>query len=266
MKIFYFTATGNNLYIAKSISENLYSIPQILKNQTLNFTDEKIGIIFPIYAMSISPYIQDFLKKVTFNYDYLFAIMTYGIYDGATPNHLLDIAKETGLNFSYINTIKMVDNWLPGFNMEKQIKNEHKKQIEKHLDAIKSDIEHSKHAILKSSMLDKLATNHILKQTQKSSPKETLHGTVIGSGIKNFINVENICTKCGVCMRVCPVNNIEIKDKNHKISLDNKCISCFACIHNCPSNAIHIEGEKSKARYRNSHINLQDIIKANNQL
>ncbi|ONI40508.1 hypothetical protein AN639_11075 [Candidatus Epulonipiscium fishelsonii] len=263
MKIFYFTATGNNLYIAKSIGGELHSIPKIMKGENFEFTDEKIGVVFPIYAITVPPYIEEFLKKSTFNCEYLFAVMSYGIFNGAATDHLCSIAKEADLNFSYINTVKMVDNWLPGFNMQKQIDTEHKKQIEKQLEVVKSDIANSKEFIPTSSMIGKIATNRTLNEAKKAS-KETLHGNIIGAGIKNFMTVEDKCTQCGVCTRVCPVDNIEIDKENGKIALNNKCISCFACVHHCPSKAIHLKGERSNVRFRNRNIELKEIIESNN--
>lgn len=53
MKIFYFTGTGNSLYIAKKFGGELYSIPQVLKGNEYVFEDEKIGIIFPTYGFSV---------------------------------------------------------------------------------------------------------------------------------------------------------------------------------------------------------------------
>ena len=50
MKTFYFTATGNNLYVSKRFGGTNYSIPQLLKENLFEFEDEKIGIIFPIYG------------------------------------------------------------------------------------------------------------------------------------------------------------------------------------------------------------------------
>ncbi len=265
MKTLYFTATGNSLYVAKSIGGQLISIPKMVKEKTYEFTDDKIGIIFPIYSVKVQPYIEEFLKKAKFNCDYLFAVMTYGIFDFASANHLFNIGKNLSHNFSYINTIKMVDNFLPGFNMEKQIKSEHKKEIEKHLKVITSDINNSKEYILKNSPLDKFITNHMISNAKKNPNKESLRGGVIGNGIKNFIKVEKTCIKCGVCSQVCPVNNIKV-DKNLEdaVSLGNYCVSCFACTQNCPTNSIRMKGEMHKSRYRNSHITLKEIIDANN--
>ncbi len=53
MKIFYFTSTGNCLYIAKKFKAELYSIPQVLKGTQFEFEDDKIGIIVPCYGFTV---------------------------------------------------------------------------------------------------------------------------------------------------------------------------------------------------------------------
>ena len=265
MKILYFTATGNSLYIAKSIGGELYSIPQMVKEGTFKFTDEKIGIIFPLHAWGVPSYVADFLKKATFNCDYLFAVTTYGIYSGAVAKHLTDIGNEAGFSFDYINRIKMVDNYVPTFDMKKEIEKEPKKQIEKHLAAVKSDIEASKKWILKENFLQKASFNYMARRGSKPFNKKRLKVHVYGEGIENYIYVEDSCTQCGVCASVCPVDNIKMDNENGKISLSDRCFMCFACVHHCPSNAIHIKGEVNGNRFRNSNIKLSEIVNANSQ-
>ncbi len=47
--VFYFTATGNSLYVAKCIDEYPASIPQIIKNSSI-YSDSQIGIVCPVYC------------------------------------------------------------------------------------------------------------------------------------------------------------------------------------------------------------------------
>lgn len=81
--VFYFTATGNSLYVAKKLDSNPISIPQLLRHSRLDFTDESIGIVFPIYAGRAPKIVIDFLKKSKFNTNYLYFIGTYGNHDSA---------------------------------------------------------------------------------------------------------------------------------------------------------------------------------------
>jgi NADH-quinone oxidoreductase subunit F len=53
-----------------------------------------------------------------------------------------------------------------------------------------------------------------------------------------FEVVEEKCTKCGICYKVCPVGAIDWK-KNEYAKIDkDKCIKCKACIIACPFKAI----------------------------
>jgi protein involved in ribonucleotide reduction len=76
--LFYFTATGNSLYVAKKLDPNPISIPQALRGDNLSFEAETIGIVCPIFAGDAPSIVVDFLKKAKFNTDYLYMIMTYG--------------------------------------------------------------------------------------------------------------------------------------------------------------------------------------------
>lgn len=72
--------------------------------------------------------------------------------------------------------------------------------------------------------------------------------------------IEDYCNLCGVCKKVCPVNNITVEEH---VEFHHQCIGCFACTHNCPQGVIRFEREKSKARYRHTNITLKEIVDAN---
>lgn len=51
--IFYFSATGNSLYVANQLKGGdgeALSIPQLMKNKEFDFEAEEIGFVYPIYA------------------------------------------------------------------------------------------------------------------------------------------------------------------------------------------------------------------------
>ncbi|MDD5645246.1 MAG: 4Fe-4S binding protein, partial [bacterium] len=51
------------------------------------------------------------------------------------------------------------------------------------------------------------------------------------------------CTKCGLCAKLCPVHNIEMK--GFPVFL-KKCQLCMRCISFCPSGAILKDGKEIK--------------------
>ncbi|MFC2091781.1 EFR1 family ferrodoxin [Elusimicrobiota bacterium] len=249
MKVFYFTSTGNNLYIAKKLGGKLYSIPKVLKKGTLEFEDDRIGIVFPCYYFGTPRIVREFLEKAKLKSGYIFAIMSYGNISAAGVKHFEKTAAGSGIKLSYINDILMVDNYIPVFDMEKQLKKEAAKNIEENLKKILSDIDSK--------------TKHIKKTGLHSSLMTTLtqmyYKTTLGKADKNFI-VEDSCNSCRICEMVCPVDNIKVDTKPEFL---HHCEECYACTHNCPRNSIRHKKEKSRARFINNHIRMNEIIDSN---
>lgn len=70
--IFYFTATGNCLYVAKQFVEKPISIVQELKKDELVYEDETIGIVAPVYVGELPQIVRRFMEKATFKSDYIY--------------------------------------------------------------------------------------------------------------------------------------------------------------------------------------------------
>lgn len=121
MKTLYYTSTGNNLYIAKQIGGELLSIPQLMKNEVFDIEDDAVGIIFPMFFATSPKTLREFIQKANFKTDYLFLITSYGS-DG--DQNTLRIMKETlnsrGINVNYTNSVLMIDNFLPVFDMARE--------------------------------------------------------------------------------------------------------------------------------------------------
>ena len=54
--VFYFTGTGNSLYVAKQIEDNPISIPQVFRNNNLDFSADSIGVVAPVYGHEVPRY------------------------------------------------------------------------------------------------------------------------------------------------------------------------------------------------------------------
>ena len=74
---------------------------------------------------------------------------------------------------------------------------------------------------------------------------------------KSFYS-DNNCTSCGICEKICPVNNIIIIDG--KPQWQHKCQQCLACINLCPEKSIQFGTKTLKTqRYHHPEITVQDI-------
>jgi len=241
MTIFYFTATGNSLAVAKHIGGTLISIPQVVDSDNLHYKDDAIGIVFPIYWWNLPVMVRRFLDKANFEADYTFAIGTYGNVTGAVMTRFK--------GFDYTNCLRMVDNYIPVFDMGAETEKLPKKRVDEYTAKIVADINDRKHMNVKANFITKAMTaifGRIFKPDKNA---------------RKYI-VNDKCNNCGVCTQVCLAKNIAVTDK---VSFNDCCEGCLACLHHCPQNALHVKSEKSDKRWRNPEISLKEIIDANNR-
>ena len=246
MKTLYFSSTGNCLYVAKCLGGECLSIPKLIKQGIYEIKDDVVGIVFPVYGLCIPPYIEEFLQKLKVECNYLFAIATYGCFAGSVCNEVNKITLANGRKFDYINSVLMGENCITFADMKKQ-EGDSKKQQDA-IDQIVGDIVEKKKYVKRNSFLSKLITSSHKKKYEFP----------IGIGITEEVTVNDACTGCGTCSRLCPMGNIHIE--NGRPLFSKSCISCGACIQNCPNNAIHHNREKSSARYRNPHIEIGELL------
>lgn len=267
--ILYFTGTGNSLYIARQLSTEgteLLSIPQMMKQKRYTFEADEIGLVYPIYG-HMPPYmVRQFIKMAKLNAGYKFAVLSYGarkcnaveIWDG--------ISRKAENKFDYINTLIMVDNWLPNFDMNEQKKID--KHIPENLHKITVDIKQQRH------------WHEPVTEEERQMHQGFINYTGLNPEVgflmksEKFFTITDSCVNCGVCTYVCPRGNY--RQTSEGIKTQGDCEFCFACIQNCPQKAIQFaknednpllsKGEVNQnARYRNEHISLMDLKLANNQ-
>ena len=252
--VFYFTGTGNSLYIAKQLSESPVSIPQAMKRETLRFAAERIGIVAPVYGHEMPQMVKDFLKKAEFHTDYFYILLTYGNRHGGAAELAKQFCDACGVKVNYINVIQMVDNWLPSFDMNEQ------KALDKHipqqLAPILADLSAKKNDISPVTDADRAAHRQFLAGISRMPADAWQH----------LLKISDACIGCGVCEKVCPSGSIRVEN-GKAVHHAGNCQTCLACVHACPQKAIGlVMPEKNpNARYRNEHISLQEIISANHQ-
>ncbi len=267
--ILYFTATGNCLYVARQLggkTSELLSIPQLMKQNDIEIEADEIGLVYPIYGHMPPNMVRQFIKKAKLKADYKFAVLTYGNRKCNAVEIWNDISRKAGVPFDYINTIVMVDNWLPNFDMNEQVLID--KHIPENLEKISADIAARKHWLEPVTEEERQQHQGFMERTGIDPEK----GFVLQS--QDYFTVTDACIGCGACVAVCPKGNYSLSGKG--VDIEGDCEFCFACIQNCPQKAIQFvknendpflsKGEKNpNARYRNEHISLVDIKRANQQ-
>lgn len=252
--VFYFTGTGNSLYVARQLESEPVSIAQEMKKDTRTYKAETIGIVAPVYAGELPRIVKRFLLNSSFEADYFYMILTYGKNDSVAAESSASFASKIGIKVDFTQTVLMVDNYLPVFDMDEERKLD--KKVEEQIADVVEKVR-QRHQEISVPSEDKRALYQMAVRRDIDNPD-------LNSGRQ--ITVTDRCIGCGLCTKVCPVGNFYLEDGIAKRKHDT-CEFCLACAQNCPQKAIALSlfDRNPAARYRNEHISLQDLIKANNQ-
>ena len=254
--IFYFTATGNSLHIARQLADEsteLLSIPQMMKRDNLVFEADEIGLVFPDYRAMAPEMVKRFLEKATLKAPYLFSIITYGNWACNVIESWNKFALGHNVRFNYIASILMVDNFLPVFDMNEQMKMD--KKEDEQLQKIMADVQNRQNYIPELPPEERQRCEEVLKHLPGLFPVNS----------ESLFEINGNCVDCAICTEVCPRGNYRLTSTGVKTEGD--CEYCLACVHNCPQKAIQLKrGERNpNARYRNEHVSLWSIKDSNRQ-
>lgn len=222
----------------------------------LDFEAAAIGVVCPVYGHEMPGMVKEFLQKAVFGTEYFYLVLTYGKIHGGAAELAEQALADCGKKADYINTIMMVDNFLPGFDMAEQIALDPEKKVDEHIAAIRADIDARK--IWKQPVTQEDRDWHTkYLERQSGAPADSW---------KHLYRITEDCIGCGICTRVCPAGRIHLEGQRAVYTMEN-CQTCMACIHHCPENAIrlNIPEKNPKVRYHNENIRLTEIVAANNQ-
>lgn len=264
--IFFFSATGNSLYVAREIGgENatLLSIPQEIHNENPIYEAEEIGFVFPTYCFTAPAIVQDFIARSSFKADYFFGVATFGAHTTRLPEIFQSFTKEHGIDINYISSVQMVDTYLPFFDQEREQAMD--KPTDEMLAKVKADINARENYIQPVTEED----NRFYDMYFMGRPRDKVKPALTRS--EKIVFSTDDCIGCGICTSVCPHGSWQIV--GGKSVANGECENCLACVQNCPRKAISIipapmepEQEANRnARYRNPNVKLIDIIRANSQ-
>lgn len=247
--IFYFTGTGNSLYVAKKIGGNLVSIAQAVRKERQLYEDDVIGFVFPTYAVGIPRIVQNFVNQNQFHAKYSFAVMTCGGSLGSSLMKFEKMAAARGLKLDYTNKMVMIDNY--GIrSMDKKLKKHMQEREDEKIERIAADIQRQKRSLLRSNRMVQCYTKLM----------NTCSGLCYDNADKHFTIQKNKCIKCGLCQKICPSGNIRLTPYP---SFLHKCEGCYACVHSCPQKALSPNRHPMEVQYLHPGIKQSEIISGN---
>lgn len=246
--IFYFSGTGNSKHIAEKISNQtgerlVYMSEDIIAKKDIYEIkkDEKIGFIFPVYWYCVPTIVKKFINQMTlsgYQNQYVYTIATYGIAAGHVMHRLTKLLNNKQLQLSGIYGVKMVDNYVVGYNVvntdkQKEILNSSELEIDKIISMVnrQENIEYIKKGMI--AFITPL-TGYAYRKTKHT---------------KKFFSTL-ACNGCSQCERACPCNVIHME--NGKPKWTGNCTFCLKCIHGCKQSAIQygrFTGKRDRYQY-----------------
>lgn len=251
--IFYFTGTGNSLAIANELASQLgntavKSIPQVLKQGNFDLPYQRIGFVFPVYYSFAPQIVKRFVEKLSFSADqYIFSIISCGSMAGSSMLELGNIisAQNGKLNAGF--KIMMPGNYIASYSaFPKFVQRLEQKRMNKKVTKISN--------IVREKRTTKIPVFGFPKSMQVQCRNII---STFGEDAKNF-NVNSNCNQCGLCVKICPIQNISMKSSFPVWG--GQCEKCMACIQWCPKQAINY-GDKTmkRTRYHNPNVKVSDL-------
>lgn len=251
--IYYFTGSGNSLWIARTLAKELNdSVSNIANFQSapLSCGDNIIGFVFPTYMGDLPWLVKKLLLSAKLNPEsYIFLVMDSNNGESGNAFASMDAALcSIGCQLSAGFNIQMPGNCLVSSETENQ---ERLAAAPEKVEEISRKIEHKcRNYQFQSRKAEKGFVENSYFYGMHSLKRLTL--------MKGF-RVNNSCNGCGICASVCPTHNIQIK--NGKAVHGNNCAACYACLHWCPKYATHLTVPmlKNRPQYHHPQISLKDM-------
>jgi NAD-dependent dihydropyrimidine dehydrogenase PreA subunit len=217
----------------------------------LNDTSKNVGFIFPMYYWGLPQIVYNFIEKINLDEaNYIFAIITRdGDEDGVAFVQLERILSEKSRKLNAAFFVQMPNNYIIGDILNPEdIKRKKLEDSKKQINLI--------YQIIKENR--EIEINIPTKRLRSAEKQNSVFRENVLENDK-FFYADEKCNSCGICEKVCPVNNIILVDG--KPQWQHKCQQCLACIHYCPEVAIQYSDKTlEKGRYHHPEITIKDLI------
>jgi ferredoxin len=286
--IYYFTGTGNSLAVARELAvrldADLAAIKSVVSENKIEPKSDCIGIVFPVYNHRIPYIIKRFAERLRVsNSAYTFAVCTYGDNPCISLEYLSKLLSAGGCRLSLGIGVKMPYNYInpsQGFTgvfkpfILREVTDEEQQRLfseaMQKIDIICEEVQSKKrnhieveyqrleHAIDFLNLRELLQKPVWLKISGCTGKTKLPYMEAIQLMDCAF-HCDEQCVRCGICEKVCPVNNIGMTEAGPK--WHHQCEQCFACLHWCPRSALQFRsGTTGRRRYHHPSVSLSDML------
>jgi len=254
IRLFVYTGTGNSLWVARQLALELKEatlefMPNLSRD--LKVEDDGVGIIFPVHIWGLPVHVVRFIHTLQVKPEtYCFALAVNAGQPAATLLQLQKLMSTHKRSLAAGYSIVMPSNYIPWggpgpIDTQQRLYREAQKKVKAIAGAV---LRGERKKVERGPLWQNLLFSWIYQMSFRSVHKLD----------KNFW-VDDKCNSCGICLKVCPANNIEMI--NEKIAWLHRCEQCLACLQWCPQEAIQYGKKTVKyQRYRHPEVILHDLL------
>lgn len=254
--IYYYSGTGNSLWIARTIARGLgdtrlVSIADLGETWSTDGTTA-VGLVFPVYIWGLPRRIIRFAEGLkVVGGAYVFAVAVNGGQVSGTLVQLRRLLKRNGVVLSAGFDIPMPSNYIPwgGPGPEEGQRKLFDSASRKTDEIVACVRKREKRPVEKGPLWQRALFTQFYRLSFSRVPS-----------MDRQFWVDEKCNQCGVCSRVCPSGNIDM-DAGKPV-WKHRCEQCFSCLQWCPREAVQY-GKKTPGyeRYHHPEVKLKDVLK-----
>lgn len=243
----YLSGTGNTKHCIEKLTRLLDGSAKIIPLESSNIIEEiknsdTVILGYPTQYSNAPFMVRDFINrnKSLWKSKKILCVATMGAFSGDGAGCTARILKKYGATILGGIHIKMPDSVCDS-------------------KLLKKTIEQNKEIVIQADKKIEFIAQRI-KQGKYPKDGLTFSSHIIGlfgqrlwfygktAGYTDKLKVSQNCIGCGLCVSLCPMNNISIY--NGKAVADSKCTMCYRCISHCPQKAITLLGNEVKEQCR----------------
>lgn len=259
--IYYYTGTGNSLWVARTLAEELgdtelISIPAV-KTASQESEADCIGLVFPVYMWGIPASVIRLVDSfAALTPKYLFAVAVNAGQVAGTLVQMEKLVKVHRMSLEAGFEITMPSSYIPWGGPGPQEK------LQKLFEAARKKIGTIALAVREKKRVP-VEQGPLWQRVLFSSVLYRMSFPRVPSMDREFW-VDDRCNGCGTCQRVCPADNINIREG--RPVWNQRCEQCFACLQWCPREAAQYGKNTPRyPRYHHPEVSLNDILQSRRQ-